>query len=210
MASSSGWRSLPHRNESQFCWVALLAIGGTRNSTYVCNPKKRYRNMLGSIISEAPNKRGVYALCAGHGRNRYVAYVGITKNIRRRFLQHLVRRDSSVVTGASAVSLNPDKVTEVRWWVHPLFDEYLAEAEVVAFRVLNAALRSRQKISPPVDFIANRRDFAQEMEKLFSGPPSGSVKIPTFQELVRRVTNLEETVAEIRTKPAKIKKRRRK
>ena len=106
------------------------------------------------------------------------------------------------MTGASAVSLNPDKVTEVRWWLHPLFDTYLAEAELVAFRVLDAVLRSRQKVSPPAEFISKRQDFAQKMEKLFSGPPSGSVEIPTFLELNRRVADLEKTVTEMRAKPA--------
>lgn len=144
-------------------------------------------------------------MCAGYGKNRYVAYIGLAKNIRQRLLQHIIRRDSSIVTGAAAVSLNPDKITEVRWWLHPSFDRYLAEAEVVAFKLLDPVLRSRQRISPPVEFIANRDDFFSEMEILFRGHPSGAVEIPTYQELIRRVATLEESVGRLRQlkKPCK-------
>ncbi len=150
--------------------------------------------MIVSLLSAAPKSAGIYALCAGHGRHRYIAYVGVTKNIRQRLLQHLVRKDSSIVTGASAVSLDPDRVTEVRWWLHPLFEQYMAEAEVVAFRILDPVLRSRQKVSAPVEFIADREDFARQVEAVFSKPPSGSVEIPTYQELLHRVAELEKAV----------------
>jgi hypothetical protein len=155
--------------------------------------------MIVSLISEAPKSPGIYALCAGHGKRRYVAYVGLAKNIQQRLRQHLVRRDSSIVTGASAVSLDPDKVTEVRWWVHPLFDRYMPEAEIVAFRVLDPVLRSRQQVSPPVEYVANRDDFRQEIEKVLSGPPTGRLEIPTYEDVVRRVAELEQKV---RTVPA--------
>jgi hypothetical protein len=41
--------------------------------------------------------------------------------------------------------LNPDYVTELRWWEHPDFAErYVLEAaELVAYDMLNPALRSR-------------------------------------------------------------------
>jgi hypothetical protein len=41
-----------------------------------------------------------------------------------------------VVTGASAVSINPDLVTQVRWWLHPSFQDpaHVAAAELVAFK----------------------------------------------------------------------------
>jgi hypothetical protein len=50
------------------------------------------------------------------GRSRYVACVGLGSKLRGRVEQHLTRRDCSVTTGVSAVSLNPDKVPEVHWW----------------------------------------------------------------------------------------------
>jgi hypothetical protein len=90
----------------------------------------------------------VYALFGGHGKGLYVAYVGIADSLKRRIVQYLVRRDSSVATGTSAVGLNPDYVIVVDWWEHPDFAERfkLQVAELVAFDVLNPALRSRGKI----------------------------------------------------------------
>jgi hypothetical protein len=67
-------------------------------------------------LSELPSKPSAYAMYGGRGRGQYCAYVGIADNLKRRVMQHLVRGDSSVATGTSAVVLNPDYVTEVRWW----------------------------------------------------------------------------------------------
>jgi excinuclease UvrABC nuclease subunit len=62
-------------------------------------------------------------LYGGTGRGRHVAYVGISGNLRNRIRQHFLRRDSSVVTGTSAASLNPDLVTRIEWWLHERFEE---------------------------------------------------------------------------------------
>jgi predicted GIY-YIG superfamily endonuclease len=98
-----------------------------------------------SSISELPNVPAVYALYGGEERGHYVAYVGIASNLKRRVVQHLVNRDSSVATGTSAVNINPDYVTGVGWWEHSLFRErrLLEAAELVAFEVLEPVLRSR-------------------------------------------------------------------
>ena len=98
-------------------------------------------------LSELPAKPAVYTLMGGSSRNRYAAYVGIGSNLRSRITQHLVLRDSSVATGTSAACLNPDYVTEVRWWQHKTFkkDSHRQAAEVVAVKVLDPMLRSRAK-----------------------------------------------------------------
>ena len=75
-----------------------------------------------TTITDLPNVPAVYAMYGGQGRSRYVAYVGLGSKLRSRVEQHLIRRDSSVTTGVSAVSLNPDFVTEVRWWEYPAFE----------------------------------------------------------------------------------------
>ena len=84
----------------------------------------------------------------GHDRARYVAYVGIADKLKRRIVQHLVSRDSSIATGTSAVGLNPDYVTEIRWWEHQRFSDRnaLIAAELVAFEFFDPALRSRGRI----------------------------------------------------------------
>jgi len=99
-----------------------------------------------SAISGLPNTPAVYALYSGgRGVGRYGAYVGIAGKLKQRITQHLIRRDSSVTTGTSAASLNPDYLTELALWDHTKFHEKVAlkTAEMVAFEILNPALRSR-------------------------------------------------------------------
>ena len=98
-----------------------------------------------SPIYDLPNAPAVYALYSGDRGARYIAYVGIAGALKRRIVEHCIRRNSSVTTGASAVSLNPDLLTSMEWWEHPSFGETvnLKAAEMVAFEVLQPALRSR-------------------------------------------------------------------
>ena len=99
-------------------------------------------------ISELPRVPAIYALYGGEGR-RYVAYVGLGGNLRQRIEQHLIRRDSSVVAGIQAVGLRADHVRQVDWWEDAGFsdDVRLQAAELVAFDVLEPALRSRGGIA---------------------------------------------------------------
>jgi hypothetical protein len=100
-------------------------------------------------VSELPSVPAVYALYGGAGRGLYVTYVGIADRLKERITQHLVRRDSSIVTGVSTVGINPDLVTEVRWWTHPDFSDraVLQAGELLAFDALEPALRSRGGIT---------------------------------------------------------------
>jgi hypothetical protein len=74
-----------------------------------------------------------------------VAYAGIVGKLKQRVVQHLIRRDSSAATGASAISLNPDHLTRIEWRGHPSFNKTvnLKVAEMVAFDLFQPALRSR-------------------------------------------------------------------
>ena len=87
--------------------------------------------------SELQQVPAVYAMYGGRGR--YTAYVGVGQKLKNRAIQHLVRRDSSVTTGTSAVQLNPDHSTELAWWEHPNFiQRHIPEAaEMVAVVVLD-------------------------------------------------------------------------
>lgn len=62
-------------------------------------------------IAALPRVPAVYLMLGGSPR--FAAYVGIGGDLRERVSQHLVKRDSSVVTGTTAVGLNPDHVREV-------------------------------------------------------------------------------------------------
>lgn len=124
---------------------------------------------------------------------RPVAYVGQAGRLRVRLQQHLVRRDSSVTTGAAVVSLNPDLVRSVEWWEHDRFQEpdVLGAAELVPFDVLEPVLRSQGR--PPVASrsLYNETAFYQEFHRLFSGPPSGILTIESLPGLSARLRALE-------------------
>jgi hypothetical protein len=151
-------------------------------------------------VSDLPNRPAVYALYGGSESSAYVAYVGIAGALETRIDQHLVRRDSSVTTGVSAVRLNPDYVTEVRWWEHPDFgnDATRTAAELVAFDVLNPVLRSRGAIRQEAKAMYGDQRFADEMRQLFQGPPTGRLRILTLQDALDRIAQLEQQVADLR------------
>lgn len=147
-------------------------------------------------LYELPDEPAVYALFGGQGRSLYVAYVGVADSLKQRIFQHLVRRDSSVATGTSAVGLNPDYVTEIQWWEHPDFIERfkLEAAELVAFDVLDPALRSRGKIQDKAKQWYKNQEFYKNMQLFLTSGPSGRLVIPTLQDALKRIANLEERV----------------
>ena len=116
----------------------------------------------------------------GDAPRAWVAYVGLVSNRRTRLTQHFVRRDSSVVTGTTAVGLNVDHVRAVFWWQHPLFGDEGARhaAEFVAFDVLDPALRSRGSVTSAALALYEDAKFESAMEVLFRGPPTGRLLLP--------------------------------
>jgi hypothetical protein len=153
-------------------------------------------------IPELPNLPAVYALYGGAGRSQYVAYVGIADRLKERITQHLVRRDSSIVTGVSTVGLNPDLVTEVRWWVHPEFSDrsVLQAGELLAFDALEPALRSRGGITGEAKTLYNTTDFRNRMLPLFTESPAGRLVRPTLHDAMQRITELERDVALLKSR----------
>ena len=133
----------------------------------------------------------------GKGKAKDVAYVGIGGKLKQRIQQHLVLRDSSVTTGVSAVSLNPEHVTKVSWWEHQSFDGKvtLEAAELVAFEVLNPDLRSRGNIKATASELAVEADFRDQMRALFQSEPTGTLIIPTLNDALRRIEVLENRLA---------------
>jgi len=129
----------------------------------------------------------------------YVAYVGITGDLKSRINQHLVRRDSSVTTGTTATQLNPDYITEVRWWVDDSFEEKVGReaAEIVALEVLDPALRSRGHASADAQQRAEEPEFRDRMDSLFNQQPVGSVAVPSMKTMLERLAQLEARVAEL-------------
>jgi hypothetical protein len=129
----------------------------------------------------------------------YVAYVGVAGKLKQRVIQHLVRRDSSVATGTSAVVLNPDYVTEIRWWEDSDFSDrnVLQAAELVAFDVLDPALRSRGGIQENAKALYGDENFYQKMQTLFLGEPAGHLVIPTLEGALERIAEFEQRLIKL-------------
>jgi hypothetical protein len=150
-------------------------------------------------IADLPNRPALYALYGGTERHVYVAYVGITDNLKRRAAQHLLTRDSSAATGTSAVGINPDYVTEIRWWEHRRFSEPAPReaAELVAFKLLDPALRSRKRIGKAAQELLKSNGFRMEMETLIKQKPTGHLRIPSLEQVWRTLSAFEDRLAKI-------------
>jgi len=120
-------------------------------------------------------------------------------------MQHLVKRDSSIATGTSAVALNPDYVTEVRWWEHPDFSKrhVLEAAELVAFDVLDPALRSRGAIQEQAKQLYADESFREKMRAVFLSEPTGRIIFPTLRDALKRIAQLERRLAALEQRLAK-------
>lgn len=148
-------------------------------------------------IAELPNAPAVYSMYGGQGRSSYVAYVGLaSKSLRQRLTQHLIRRDSSVVTGVSAVSLNPDLISRIDWYEHPDFAQHdvLEAAELVAFDVLEPILRSRGAVTERAILLHADTAFHARFSAMFREMPYGSLVLPTLQQALERIAQLESRV----------------
>jgi hypothetical protein len=156
-----------------------------------------------SLIDDLPTAPAVYVLYGGKKGNRYPAYVGIAEELRNRIEQHLVRRDSSVATGTSAAGLNPDYVTELRWWSHQKFAdrehgrEALQAAELIAFEVFNPTLRSRGSITRRAHELCDQKAFKEEMEDLLKHDATGCLIFQTLQGAFDRIKQIEEQLASL-------------
>ena len=155
-------------------------------------------------LSDIPNDPAVYSLWAGERRRAYCVYVGITDALRRRLIQHLVTRDSSIVTGAAAASLRPELVTEVRWWCHRRFRNatWRAAAEIVAAEIQFPTLRSRGKPQRKARELARTEQFRAEMTQLFKSDPTGRFAVPNFAVIGDRIADLFDRVEALEGKIA--------
>jgi hypothetical protein len=146
-----------------------------------------------------PKRPAVYAMYGGWPPRLWVAYVGIAGNLSGRLDQHFVRRDSSVTTGVGAVGVNPDYIRVVRWWEHETLDDsdHRHAAELIAFEVLDPALRSRGGVREAARILAHEPGFADTMRALFNGAPSDEFRLPWLWDTDTRVEQLERRVAEL-------------
>ena len=154
-------------------------------------------------MGELPSVPAIYAMYGGEDR-RYVAYVGIGDDLRRRVTQHLANRNSSATTATGAVRLHPDHISAVAWWEHPNFADRieLEAAELVAFDVLEPTMRSRGGITGAAKQRAADDTFREEMASMFAGAPTGRLELMTFAGLAKRLAALQLRVERLENKDA--------
>jgi hypothetical protein len=171
--------------------------------------RKRSMNEITSIV-QVPNIPAVYAMFAGQRKTKYVAYVGLAGKLRSRLEQHLVRKDSSVTTGVTAVSLNPELVTEVQWWEHPDFDkkDALRAAELVAFDVLEPVLRGRGTITDRAKKLYDSEPFYRRTLVLFKEEAAGRLVIHSASDTRHRLADHEARLRALELQVAALKKRK--
>ncbi|MBE2320397.1 hypothetical protein DVA67_030820 [Solirubrobacter sp. CPCC 204708] len=125
--------------------------------------------------------------------------MGIAGNLHRRLEQHVVRRDSSVVTGASAVGVKIELVRYIDWWTAEVFhdDDARHAAELVAFDVLDPALRSRGRPRQTALELAADAGFVEQVRALLAAQPEGRLILPTLASLSERIRTLEERLTRL-------------
>ena len=60
-------------------------------------------------IKNIPSFPGIYAFKGAYDRREEYSYVGMTNNLKERVSLHLIKKDSSIVTGSSTISINQIK-----------------------------------------------------------------------------------------------------
>jgi hypothetical protein len=154
-----------------------------------------------SSLMNLPDRPAVYALYGGRTQT-FTAYVGVAGKLRSRMVQHFLRRDSSVTTGVSAVSLDPDLVSALAWWEHETFTnrQVLEAAELVAFTQFEPTLRSRGGIRVQSQVLYDQESFRTEMTALFAAEPSGLINFPDLQDAFALIRSLQARVKELEQK----------
>lgn len=145
-------------------------------------------------IGEVARTPGIYAMYGGERVGQgWVAYVGIAGNLHRRLEQHVIRRDSSVVTGTQAVCVHIEHVRYIDWWTSDLFEDDDARhaAELVAFDVLNPALRSRGRPRQNARTLADDGAFQAKICDLLNEQPHGRLVLPTLTGMAERLRAVE-------------------
>ena len=150
-------------------------------------------------ISNVPNKPAVYAMYGGHGKREYVVYVGVADHLKHRVNQHLVRHNSSITTGESAVKLQTDHVVKISWWEHRYFTDRvkLEAAELIAFELFNPIINSRTVPRKESVELLTDDKFTKSIQELLRSPPNGVIALKSLNE---RVQSLEKRIIELEQK----------
>ena len=128
------------------------------------------------------------------------SYIGLSNKLRESVSQHLLKRDSSIATGSSDISLNQENIAEYHWRINESFGirEYWEAAELIAFERFNLTLVSRVTPSTRALEISNDEVFKKQMDKLFSNVPSGYINFHDLSWAINKIKELENEILELR------------
>ncbi len=161
--------------------------------------KRKSKNASPSI-SDLPNSPAVYALYGGKHPRRYVAYVGMTKSLRKAITQYFATRYEGITSEAPAGLLNRDQITGIRWWTRSDFSDTSVReaAKVIALDLLTPAQRSRASVSKCATLLCKDSQFRRKLRTLFKGPATGYLKILDLQDALEKIADIEKTHARTR------------
>ena len=149
-------------------------------------------------VRELPNYPAVYAFYGGRDAREYAAYVGVAINLRQRAEQHLIKHDSSATTGPSAVKLETQYISKMKWWDDKVFGDVVKReaAELVFSDLLRPVMVSRGNPRRDSRELFNDNAFYESMKELVANP-SGVLILLTAEE---RIQKLEDRVAHLEKK----------
>lgn len=147
-------------------------------------------------IWELPRVPAVYALYGGRSGSRAIAYVAAGDVLLRRVLEQLVIRDPLHVLESPALALMTSHVTEIRWWEHSAFAQRhaLLAAELVACDLFDPPLTGRSRASAQSFALYGDARFRESMRSLLRSEPRGRLVLPTVEDTLDRLAELEHRV----------------
>ncbi len=121
-------------------------------------------------------------------------FVGFAESLLERTLEQLVVPNLRYRSPSATLFMQPGFVRELRWWEHPRFEaaDALRAAEFVASELLHPLLSSRRPSSADARTLHTDKRFREEMRNLFLGEPSGSLILPTLDNVLERLSRIEE------------------
>ena len=143
-----------------------------------------------------PKEPGVLAY---YGAGQRPVYLTSTNRLLGCVEFNLLRRGGVFSSrSSSAVTINPDKITRVTWWVH---DEFLDRSKLRAATVLASEILKPKlsiglasRANDEIEAFQDCEDFNESMKALFHSSPSGSFVPTNLGNLASLVFELRECV----------------
>ena len=109
--------------------------------------------------------------------------------------------------GTSVAILNPDYVSDVRWWIHDDFadKDVRKAAEVIAAEILDPVLKSRRGPTDKAQGKLGEADFQTRMKSLFESQPAGHLKILTLKDALNKIDNLQDRILALEIRLRRLK-----